>query len=254
MTVNISLEELLASSAHFGHQARRWNPKMSPYIYGQKEGVHIFDLVKTKECLLAACDYLEKASREGKTILLVGTKKQAKEKVIAVAQLAGIPYVSERWLGGTFTNFEQIKRSIEKLSDMQKKTQAGEYAKFTKFERLLIEREIQRLQRFLGGIKGLTKLPDVIIIIDVHKEIGCLKEARKMGIPIIGVVDSNSDPTDVLFPIPMNDDSETALSYVIEKIGEAVLSGKKGVGLEKEEKEIKKTKKVTARKEGNTNG
>lgn len=226
MAIKISLKELLAAGAHFGHQARRWNPKMAPYLYGVQDGVHVFDLVKTKEALEEALDVLKKATKEGKSILIVGTKKQAKEKVAEIAQAAGCFFVTERWLGGTLTNFDQMKKSIQKLSDMKRKKEAGEYKSFTKKERILLEREIARLERFFGGLSGIDELPDVMVIVDTKRGAGIVKEARAKGVEIIGIVDSNSDPTLVDYPIPMNDDATRALDYVLSLIKDAILEGK----------------------------
>ena len=225
----ISLEELLEAGAHFGHQSRRWNPKMAPYLYGVVEGIHIFDLPKTKAALEEALGALTEAASAGKVILLLGTKKQVKDKIIEVGQATDCPYVSERWLGGTLTNFEQMKRTIDKLADMKVKMEKGDYAKFTKKERLLIERDIARMERFLGGISSLKALPDVLFVVDTHKEKGAIKEAMKSKIETVGIVDSNADPMVVDYPIPMNDDASKALSYVLDLVKEAILEGKKKV-------------------------
>ncbi len=227
MPIQISLKELFERGAHFGHQAKRWNPKMAPYIYGVQEGIHIFDLVKTKEALEEALEVITKAVLEGKVLLLVGTKKQAKEKIMEIGRETNTPYVSERWLGGTLTNFDQIKKSLKKITEMKAKMAAGEYDKYTKKERLLLEKEIDHLDRFFGGIVSLEKLPDILIIIDTHKELGAVKEARKANIEIVGIVDSNADPTLVDYPIPMNDDAAKAIEYVLGLIKEAILEGKK---------------------------
>lgn len=223
---DISAKTLLDAGAHFGHQARRWNPKMAPYLYGVQEGVHVFDLIKTKALLEEALNALKLAAKEGKTILFLGTKKQAKEKTKEVAMACGCPYVYERWLGGTLTNFEQIKKSLTKLSDMKAKMASGEYNKFTKKERLLIDREIERLERFFGGLSGLEKAPDVMVIIDTHKEISAVKEARNVGVATVGITDSNADPTLVDYPIPMNDDAQKAVEYVLELMKEAIQEGR----------------------------
>jgi len=200
---------------------------MEPYLYGQEEGVHVFDLAKTKEALEAALTFLTQASSEGKVIVIVGTKKQAKEKVKEVALAAQVPYVSERWLGGTLTNFEQIKKSLLRLKELKEKTAAGEFAKFTKKERLLIERDIARMEKLLGGISALSERPQVLFIVDTHKEFSAVKEAGREGITIVGIVDSNSDPTPIDYPIPMNDDAQKALEYVLELVKEAILLGNK---------------------------
>src|SRR4030066_1102564 len=226
MTTGVSLEKLIEAGAHFGHQVKRWNPRMKPYLYGVQGNVHIFDLVKTKECLDEALNVIKEASKSGKTILIVGTKKQVKDKVSEIALETGIFYVNERWLGGTLTNFDQIKVSINKLLDMSQKVDTGEYKKYTKKERLLIEREITRLERFFGGIKNLSSIPDLLIIIDTKKEKGAVREANFRGVETIGIVDSNSDPDLVDWPIPMNDDAIKALDYVIDLIKEAILEGK----------------------------
>lgn len=227
MTVRISLEELIKSGAHFGHQSRRWNPKMEKYLHGVKDGVHIFDLIKTKKALEEALEVLEDFSKKGKSIVLVGTKKQVKERVKETANEAGISFVNERWLGGTLTNFEMISRSIKKLSDMKTAKEEGEYNKYTKKERLLIDREIDRLERFFGGIAGLSKEPDLLIIIDTKREAGAVKEASRTGVKTIAIVDSNCDPDLVDYPIPMNDDATKALNYVLDLIKEVILKAQK---------------------------
>lgn len=233
----VSLKTLLEVGAHFGHQARRWNPKMAPYLYGVQEGVHVFDLVKTKEALEEALEAIKTAASEGKVILLLGSKKQAKDKIIEIGSETGVPYVSERWLGGTITNFEMIKRSLTKLSEMKAKMAAGEYNIYTKKERLLLEREIARLERFFGGMASLEKTPDMLVVVDTHKETGAVKEARKSKITVVGIVDSNADPAAVDYPIPMNDDASKALDYVLGLIKEAIVEGKKKVKkVNKEEK------------------
>lgn len=226
MTVKVSAEELLEKGAHFGHQAKRWNPKMAPYLYGEEGGVHVFDLIKTKAALEEALDFLTKSAKEGKVILFVGCKKQAQEKTREVALAAGCPFYVERWLGGTLTNFDQIRKSIKKLIDMKAKMANNEYSAFTKKERLLIDREIARLERFFGGISSLEKIPDILVVVDTHKEFGAIKEARSVGVTTIGIVDSNADPEIVDYPIPMNDDATKAVEYVLDLIKEAIIDGK----------------------------
>ena len=216
----------MESGAHFGHQTKRWNPKMEEYIYGSENGVHIFDLTKTKPLLEAALEFLTKSAKEGKTILILGTKKQIKDKVIEVAQAAGVPYVAERWLGGTISNFGQMKKSLKKLEEMKANMASGAYNKFTKKERLLIDREITRLERFFGGVTTLTNIPDVLFIIDTKHEAGAVYEASAGKVPVIGIVDSNSDPDLITYPIPMNDDASKALDYVLELVKDAILEGK----------------------------
>src|SRR3989344_2925891 len=239
MAVKVSLEELVKAGAHFGHQSRRWNPKIEPYLYGEKDGVHVFDLTKTKVLLEEALEVLKNASKEGKIILLLGTKKQAREKVEKVSKEAGVFYVNERWLGGTLTNFIQIKRSIQKMSDMKAKKEKGEYSEFTKKERLLLDREIERLERFFGGIADMEKEPDLLVIIDAKKEISAIRESKAKDVPVIAVVDSNSDPTSVDYPIPMNDDATKAVDYVLELFKEAIIEGK-GLKTQDEKRDKKK--------------
>lgn len=236
MTVKVSLEELLKSGAHFGHRTRRWNPKMKHYLHGEQDGVHIFDLLKTKEALDEALVFLSGAAKEEKKIVFVGTKKQSKDAVRELAKETGKSFVNERWLGGTLTNFEMIKRSLDKFADMKKKREEGEYKKFTKKERLMIDREIERLDRFFGGISNLEKEPDILVVVDVKKEKGAVVEARKTGLATVGIVDSNSDPTLVDYPIPMNDDASKALTYVLGLIKEAVLEGNSKVKAKPKEK------------------
>lgn len=225
MAIKISLEDLLESGAHFGHQVRRWNPKVKEFVYGEADGVHIFDLVKTKEALETALAEITKYVKEGKSILLLATKKQAKDKGLEILNETGISVVTERWLGGTITNFNQIKKSIDKLADIKEKLGSGFFAKYTKKERVLIEREKDRLERFFGGITNLKSTPDMLIVVDIRKEITAIKEANRKKIKIVGIVDTNSDPNMVDFPIPMNDDATKALHLVLEYIKLAILEG-----------------------------
>ncbi len=228
--VNISLEDLLEAGAHFGHQVKRWNPKVKEFVYGEADGVHIFDLVKTKEALEIALTEITKTVKEGKSILLLATKKQAKSKALEIQKETGISVVTERWLGGTITNFGQLKKSIDTLDDMKVKLSTGYYAKYTKKERLLLEREKERLERFFGGISTLKTTPDLLIVVDIKKEITAIKEANRKNVSIIGLVDTNSDPNLVDFPIPMNDDATKALELVLGYIKEAILEGQGKTG------------------------
>lgn len=240
--VNIQLEDLLESGAHFGHQVRRWNPKVKDFVYGEQDGVHIFDLVKTKEALEIALAEITKFIKEGKSVLLLATKKQAKDKALEILQDTGISVVTERWLGGTITNFGQIKKSIDKLSDLKSKLESGYYAKYTKKERLLLEREKDRLERFFGGISTLKNTPDMIIVVDIKKEETAIKEASRKGVTTIGFVDTNSDPDMVDFPIPMNDDATKALHLVLGYIKEAIKEGQGKTSNKKQVTSKKKTK------------
>ncbi|EKE13151.1 MAG: 30S ribosomal protein S2 [uncultured bacterium] len=220
--INISLDELIESGAHFGHQTKRWNPKMEEYLYGQEEGVHIFDLTKTKPLIEEALSFLVKSVKEGKKVLILGTKKQIKDKVAETATKVGMPYVNERWLGGTISNFSQIKRSIDKMEEMKENLATGFYNKYTKKERLLIDREIDRLEKFFGGIKSLTGTPDILFVIDTKREAAAIHEASSKKIPIVGVVDSNADPDLIDYPIPMNDDASRGLEYLLDLLAGAI--------------------------------
>ena len=244
----ISLEKLIQGGAHFGHQVRRWNPKMAEYIYSSQKNVHLFDLTKTKNCLEAALEEIKKASKQGKKILIVGTKKQVKDKVEEVAKECGVFYVNERWLGGILTNFEQIKKSGVKLAKLKKGLESGEFSRYTKKEKLLIDREIQRLTRYFSGILQMESLPDLLIVIDIRKERGAILEANFKGIETIAVVDTNCDPTLVTYPIPMNDDAKKALDYVLDLVREAIMEGKGKLQISKAANGVKnqdkKSKKV----------
>lgn len=223
MTVKITLEELLEAGAHFGHQSRRWNPKMEEYLYGVKDGVHIFDLAKTKIAIEEALKVLEKYVSQGKSILLVGTKKQAKDRVKEIGEKTGISYIDERWLGGTLTNFNQIINSVRKLKDIEEGLATEKYNSYTKKERLLLEREVEKLKRNFGGLRNLTQKPDLMIIIDTHREEGAIKEARRFNVPMIGVTDSNADPTFIDWPIPMNDDASKSVAFILDLIEKTIL-------------------------------
>lgn len=199
---------------------------MAEYLFGVQEGVHVFDLAKTRENLLVALEVLTQAVRDGKSIVLVGTKKQVKGRVKELAEKSGIMYVNERWLGGTLTNFPQVSKSIKRLAEMKDKMAKGEYSQFTKKERLLIDRKIADLEKSLGGLSAMSKHPDLLVIIDTHKEKGAVKEAQATGIKTIGVVDSNSDPNFVTYPIPMNDDASKSLELVMNCFEQAIEEGK----------------------------
>lgn len=220
--VTVSLEDLMDAGAHFGHQTRRWNPKMKKYIYGAEDGVHIFDLTITKPLIEEALEFLSKSTKEGKKILVLGTKKQIKEKVAEVCEKIGVPYVNERWLGGTISNFDQIKRSIKKMEDIKEGLATGVYAKYTKKERLLLDREATRLNKLFGGMKSLTGTPDVLFVIDTKREAAAVHEANNKKIPVVGIVDTNADPDNIDYPIPMNDDAARALEYILGLVAEAI--------------------------------
>ena len=247
MTQTVSLEELVKSGAHFGHQSKRWNPKMAEYLYGEKEGIHIFDLTKTKEKLEEALAVIKQTAKEGKTILFIGTKKQVKDKLVETAKATNSFYINERWLGGTLSNFEQIKKSIKKLADLKKGLTTGEFNEYTKKERLLLEREMLRLERIVGGLTGMEKRPDLLVIIDTKKESSVIKEARRLKVMMVGISDSNSDPNDTDYVIPMNDDATNALTYVLDLMRDAILEGQ-GKEVNKEQKTKSKGEEKTEEK------
>ena len=239
--MDISPEKLVESGAHFGHQMRRWDPRMEEYMYKVQDNTFIFDLIKTTSLLSEALEFLKEQSRSGKSILFVDTKKQSKDKLVEVAKETGSYFVTERWLGGTFTNFDQIKRSLRKMEDMRTKLNNGEYASYTKKERLLISRDIEKLERMVGGLSGMERIPDCLVIVDTHKEATAVAEGNALKVPVVGIVDSNGNPDVVDFPIPMNDDATAAVSYVLDLMKDAILEGKKGVKTEKPKKTVKKS-------------
>ena len=222
MAVTTDLKQLLESGAHFGHQARRWNPKMSEYVYGVSEGVHVFDLIKTKVAFDEALEFLSKAAGEGKKIIFLGTKKQAKEKTQEVALQAECFYVIERWLGGTLTNFKQIQVTLKNLQQLKEDKASGKFNEYTKKERVLLDRKIAKMERFFGGLAGIESIPDILIVIDTKKENSAIREAKATGVTTVGLTDSNADPTVIDYPIPMNDDAKKSVEYVISLVKEAL--------------------------------
>lgn len=223
----ISMMDMLKAGVHFGHKKSKWNPKMQEYIYTVRNGITIIDLIKTKEKLNKTLEYVKEVSSKGKVILFVGTKKQAKEIVKKAAIRCGMPYVTERWLGGTLTNFDKIAIGIERLKTMTEERESGELeGKYNKKERLEIDREIKRLEKKFGGIKSMKGLPDAVFIVDVVENSTAVAEAIAKNIPIIAMVDTNADPTHIEYPIPANDDATRAIELITSKIAEGVIEGK----------------------------
>lgn len=218
----VTLKDLLEAGAHFGHQARRWNPKMKRYIYGERGGVHILDLVQTKKGLDEAVAYVKTLATEGRIILFVGTKRQAAGIVKDQAIKAGMPYLTQRWVGGLLTNWQEISKRIRKLYEMKDKRGKDEYKVYTKKEQLLLDREISKLEKFLGGVAGLEKLPDALFVVDTHREEVAVLEANRMGISVIGIVDTNADPDKVDYVIPSNDDAVKAVELIVTTISQAI--------------------------------
>jgi small subunit ribosomal protein S2 len=222
----ITLQQLLMSGAHFGHLTRRWNPKMKPYIFMERSGIYIIDLNKTLSHLITACDEITRLVKNGDKILFLGTKNQAKDIVKVEAERCGMPFVTERWLGGMLTNFVTIKKSIKHLKNLEKMATDGTYDNILKKEILQIEREKEKLDRSLGGIKDMNRLPSAIFIVDTKKESIAVAEANKLGIPIFGVIDTNCDPDPIDFPIPANDDAFKSISLLVHTVADAVLEGR----------------------------
>jgi small subunit ribosomal protein S2 len=233
------MKQLLETGVHFGHHTRRWNPKMARYIYTERNGVHIIDLQQTVRSIEKAYTFVQQVVAQGNQILFVGTKQQAQEIIAQEAQRCGMPYVNERWLGGTLTNWRTIKLRIDHLKTLEARRDAGEFALLTKKEALMLNREIEKLSARLGGLRYMTRLPGVMFTIDVRTEETAIREADRMGIPIIAVVDTNCDPTLIDQVIPGNDDAIRAIRLITAKMADAALEGitlrKESVGEEEEE-------------------
>ncbi len=233
----VELEHLLEAGAHFGHLTRRWNPKMKPYIFMERNGIHIIDLKKTQEYLETACDAIARICGEGKRILMVGTKKQAKDVVREEAIRCGMNYVTERWLGGMLTNFSTIRRSIKRLSNIEKMESDGTFDSITKKERLMLSREKEKLEKVLSGIVDMSRLPGAVFVVDIRKEHIAVQEARRLGVPVVAILDTNCDPDFVDFPIPANDDALKTIQLISRSVAEAAIEGKERARLIKAEKE-----------------
>jgi len=222
----ISVKQLLEAGAHFGHLTAQWHPKMRSYIFTKRNGIHIIDLEQTVSLLGKACNYIKNLVSNGQTVLFVGTKKQAQEIVEQEAKRCGMFYVNQRWLGGMLTNFSTIQSRIDYLVRLEDKKNKGELDYLTKKERMKIDKEIARLNRLFGGFKEMTQPPGALFIVDPTKEKIALSEANKVGIPVVAIVDTNCDPTNVDFPIPANDDAIKAIKLICSKIADAILEGK----------------------------
>jgi small subunit ribosomal protein S2 len=221
----IELTTLLDAGAHFGHLTRRWNPKMKPFIFMERNGIHIIDLKKTRELLEGACNALSNIAGEGKRVLFVGTKKQASQVVEDEARRCGQFYVSQRWLGGMLTNFSTIRKSVKRLTNIEKMETDGTYDKITKKETLVLDREKEKLSNVLSGVVEMTRAPGALFVVDIKKEEIAVKEAKRLGIPVFAIVDSNCDPTTVDYPIPANDDAIKSIQVITKFIADAILEG-----------------------------
>ncbi len=221
----VSMRDMLEAGAHFGHQTSRWNPRMRPYIYGAKNGVHIINLQRTARLLRDALDYVSRLGQKGDQILFVGTKRQAQDVIQAEAERSKQPYVTHRWLGGMLTNYRTIKQSLDRLETIEKQLGVGSVERLTKKEVIRLEREHSKLTRNLGGIREMPKVPGAVFIVDTVKEHIALAEAKKLGITVVALVDTNSDPSDVDYPIPCNDDAIRAIRLFAAAISDAYLEG-----------------------------
>ena len=224
--MSVTMREMLEAGVHFGHQTRYWNPKMAPFIFGHRNKIHIVNLEKTMAMYQDALKFVRQLSSNKGSVLFVGTKRQAREIVREEALRCGSPYVDYRWLGGMLTNYKTVKGSIQRLNDMQAMREDGSFEKLSKKEALTYEREIAKLERSLGGIKDMNSLPDALFVIDVGYQKGAISEARKLGIPVIGVVDTNHSPEGVDYVIPGNDDSSRAIKLYARGMADAVLEGR----------------------------
>ena len=237
-----TFNELLESGAHFGHLKRKWNPAMAPYIYAEKNGIHIIDLNKTVAKIDEAAAAIKQIARSGKKILFVATKKQAKDIIKEAAAASSMPFAVERWLGGMLTNFATVRKSIKKMQTIDKMATDGTYANINKKEKLMLEREKAKLSSVLGGIADMSRLPSALFIVDVKREHLAVAEAMRLHIPTIAMVDTNSDPTNIDFPIPANDDSSKSIKLIVDAIVAAIEEGLNERKKEKDSAEIEKAK------------
>jgi small subunit ribosomal protein S2 len=232
-------QELLNAGVHFGHLTQKWNPKMAPYIFMEKNGIHLIDLNKTQACLDEACGAIKNIVRSGRKVLFVATKKQAKEVVTKEADRLKMPYATERWLGGMLTNFVTVRKSLKKMSSIEKMMKEESYQSLAKREKLMVARDKAKLEKVLGGIADLTRLPAALFIVDAKKEHIAIKEAKKLNIPVFAIVDTNSDPSTVDFPIPANDDAYKSISIITGIIGKAIEEGLSERKREKDDQKLK---------------
>ena len=233
----VAMKQLLEAGVHFGHQTRRWDPKMAEYIFQARNGIHIIDLQKTSKKLDEAYSFVKEQAEEGKTVLFVGTKKQAQECMKEAALKCGMYYVDQRWLGGMLTNFETIRTRVQRLKDLETMQEDGTFDVLPKKEVILLKKEMEKLERNLGGIKEMEKLPGVIFLVDPKKERIAILEAKKLGIPVVGLVDTNCNPEELDYPIPGNDDAIRAVKLIADVMANAVIEGKQGESFETEMQE-----------------
>ena len=221
----VNMKELLEAGVHFGHQTRRWNPKMKPYIFGARNGIHIIDLQKTVRLFKTAYEFVVKTVADGYSVLFVGTKKQGRDSIIEESERCGMFYVVNRWLGGTLTNFQTIRKSVARLKELEAMKRDGTIERYTKKEILKMEKELAKLEKNLGGIKNMDELPGAVFVVDPKRERISVREARKLGIPVVAIADSNCDPDEIDFIIPGNDDAIRAIRLVCSRIADACIEG-----------------------------
>lgn len=260
MTVLLNMKELLEAGVHFGHQTRRWNPKMKPYIFGSRNGIHIIDLQKTVGLFKEIHDFVVRIVSEGYSVLFAGTKKQGHDSIIEESERCGMFYVVNRWLGGTLTNFQTMRKSIARLKELESMKSDGSIHRYTKKEVLKMEKELSKLEKNLGGIKDMDELPGAVFIVDPKREHIAVKEAKKIGIPVIAITDTNCDPDDIDYIIPGNDDAIRSIRLICSKIADACITGhnfaeerlraEAEAMKEKEEDQESKTVSVDEEKEG----
>jgi len=240
------IKDLLEAGVHFGHKTSRWNPKMNKFIFGERSGIYIIDLEKTEECLNAACNFLLEITSKGEVVLFVGTKRQAQEAVQQEAMRCGMYYVTERWPGGMLTNYATIKKSINRLKQIEKMREDGTFDKLTKKEVAHLEKELAKLKKNFSGIVAMERMPGAIFVVDTKKEETAVREANRLSIPVIGLIDTNSDPDLVLYPIPGNDDATKSIHTIVRLLADSIIEGRKrflsylsqeGVGIKPKEKE-----------------
>lgn len=220
------LRDLLEAGCHFGHEASKWHPKMAEWIYVQKDGIHIFDLAKTAQQLQHAYNYLYDLGRKGKTVIFVGTKRQARDVIKEQAKAAGAFFITSRWLGGLLSNWDQVSRSLKRMVDIEEGLPAGKYDGYTKYERLQLEKEKNRLERFFDGLRGMKQLPDALVVIDPRKEKIALAEAEALDVPVLALVDTNADPGKVDLVVPANDDGQSSVRFIVTQLTEAYAKGR----------------------------
>lgn len=235
---DISLKDLLEAGCHFGHKVEKWHPKAKEFIYGEREGIHIIDLVKTREGLKKAVEFMQSLGKDGKIVLFVATKRQAKGIVLDAAKRAGLSYLTSRWVGGFLTNWEEVKKNIDKANRMRQELADSIWKKFPKHEQVMLEKELRKLESVYNGVKDLTGIPDAVVIVDIKRELSSLRESAKRGLPVVAIIDTNADPNLVDFPIPANDDAVGSIQFIVNALSDAYLEGKK-VGEKKENKNEK---------------